>query len=376
MLCIFPSSLFRPPSSAFRLRVCVKHGFLSFRPPSSAFRLPTSAIRPHPSVFIPASRFLLLASSSPLHASCFPLLASRFTLPAPRSSLPSFCRFSLPFLLPLLDAASRCRLTKQNHFALQYRQPNCRCRRERGVQIGFSSLITHHSSSPLHCFFTLVFSFNCLPLRPLRLRGEIWFSRFPLLASRFSLLSPQSSVARTTRRNTTPRLPSAGPEGRVQPGETPLQDCPAPGRRGAYNPAKHHSKIAQRRAGGARTTRRNTTPRLPSAGPEALSPVSSPFLLPAPCSPLPAPCSLLLASCFLLLSPQSSVARTTRRNTTPRLPSAGPEALSPAPRSPLLLSPVIGENLTQNCRLNQFVVPSAPAFALYLQELQEANETL
>ncbi len=215
MLCIFPSSLFRPPSSAFRLRVCVKHGFLSFRPPSSAFRLPTSAIRPHPSVFIPASRFLLLASSSPLHASCFPLLASRFTLPAPRSSLPSFCRFSLPFLLPLLDAASRCRLTKQNHFALQYRQPNCRCRRERGVQIGFSSLITHHSSSPLHCFFTLVFSFNCLPLRPLRLRGEIWFSRFPLLASRFSLLSPQSSVARTTRRNTTPRLPSAGPEAPV-----------------------------------------------------------------------------------------------------------------------------------------------------------------
>ena len=74
---------------------------------------------------------------------------------------------------------------------------------------------------------------------------------------------------RTTRRNTTARLPSAGPEARVQPGETPLQDCPAPGRRPAYNPAKHHCKIAQRRAGGPRTTRRNTTARLPSAGPQA-----------------------------------------------------------------------------------------------------------
>ncbi len=298
MLCIFPSSLFRPPSSAFRLRVCVKHGFLSFRPPSSAFRLPTSAIRPHPSVFIPASRFLLLASSSPLHASCFPLLASRFTLPAPRSSLPSFCRFSLPFLLPLLDAASRCRLTKQNHFALQYRQPNCRCRRERGVQIGFSSLITHHSSSPLHCFFTLVFSFNCLPLRPLRLRGEIWFSRFPLLASRFSLLSPQSSVARTTRRNTTPRLPSAGPEGRVQPGETPLQDCPAPGRR-------------------------------PSV--LCLHPSITP--LPAPRAQLTAQCFLLLVSCSSVLSPPWRV----QPGETPLqdcpAPGRRPSVLLPAPRS-------------------------------------------
>ncbi len=79
-------------------------------------------------------------------------------------------------------------------------------------------------------------------------------SRFLLPTSRFLLLSPPW---------------------RVQPGETPLQDCPAPGRRPAYNPAKHHSKIAQRRAGGPRTTRRNTTPRLPSAGPEALSPQSS-----------------------------------------------------------------------------------------------------
>ncbi len=37
---------------------------------------------------------------------------------------------------------------------------------------------------------------------------------------------------------------------------------------------------------------------------------------------------------------------------------------------PLLLSPVIAENLIQNCPLNQSFARSAPAFALYLQELQ------
>ncbi len=90
-----------------------------------------------------------------------------------------------------------------------------------------------------------------------------------------------------------------------------------------------------------------------------------PSASPIPGSPLPAPrfqlrvvdrrcvsCSLLTAHCSLHfpllclsrfsysrftvpipspLSPQSSVARTTRRKTTPRLPSARPEALSPAP---------------------------------------------
>jgi len=39
------------------------------------------------------------------------------------SPLPAFCRFSLPFLSPLLVAASGCRLAKQNHCALQYRRP-------------------------------------------------------------------------------------------------------------------------------------------------------------------------------------------------------------------------------------------------------------
>gem|GEM_PF-1167672 len=61
-----------------------------------------------------------------------------------------------------------------------------------------------------------------------------------------SVLSPQSSVARTTRRNTTPRLPSAGPEALSPPQFSVLS--------GAYNPAKHHSKIAQRRAGGPQSS--------------------------------------------------------------------------------------------------------------------------
>jgi hypothetical protein len=73
---------------------------------------------------------------------------------------------------------------------------------------------------------------------------------FPLPAPCFYLLascSPQSSVARTTRRNTTPRLPSAGPQARVQPGETSLQDCPAPGRRPSVlcpNPAPRYRLFA------------------------------------------------------------------------------------------------------------------------------------
>ncbi|MGA7641300.1 MAG: hypothetical protein WBW56_03780, partial [Syntrophobacteraceae bacterium] len=57
-------------------------------------------------------------------------------------------------------------------------------------------------------------------------------------------------------------------------------------------------------------------------------------LLPAPCFTLPA--SLLTVHCFLL-------------------------------------SPVIAENLIQKCQFNQFVVRSAPAFALYLQELQSGS---
>ncbi len=53
---------------------------------------------------------------------------------------------------------------------------------------------------------------------------------------------------------------------------------------------------------------------------------------------------------------------------TPTLEGKG-EGLLPDPCS-LLPAPVIAENLIQNCLLNQFVVQSAPAFALYLQELQ------
>ena len=192
------------------------------------------------------------------------LYPSPYLLPASCSSLPSGCLFSLPFLLPLLDAVSRRRLAKQNHCAVEYcrrrncrcraefrkfgffcslltthyslrsrcrlaeqnycavqycRRRNCTCRRNRGVEIGFSSLITHHSSLIIH----------------------------------HSPSAPHSSVLR-----------------------------------GAYNPAKHHSKIAQRRAGG------------------------------------PQSCVFPLPSCCFLF--------------------------------PLLLSPVIAENLIQNCQLNQLVV--------------------
>ncbi len=52
-----------------------------------------------------------------------PSLFTLITLLAPCSSLPSFCRFSLPFLVPLLNAASRCRLPRPYHCAVQYRRP-------------------------------------------------------------------------------------------------------------------------------------------------------------------------------------------------------------------------------------------------------------
>ena len=59
------------------------------------------------------------------------------------SPLPSFRPFSLPFLLPLLNAASGCRLAGLDPFMVQILPANRRCRRNRGVEIGF---ITHHSS--------------------------------------------------------------------------------------------------------------------------------------------------------------------------------------------------------------------------------------
>jgi hypothetical protein len=207
-------------------------------------------------------------------------------------------------------------------------------------------------------------------------------------------LTLHPSVARTTRRNTTPRLPSAGPEARVQPGETPLQDCPAPGRR----------------------------PSVLGLHPRFQLPASR-FLLPASCFTLHAPCSLLLATVFLPLLVAASHCRfycrlslpfgktkslcatipptncRCRRNrgveigfslfTVPRVAIEPRGVISncsllpasrfllhasrftlPAPCFTLLLSPVIAENLIQNYQLNQFVVLSAPVFALYLQELQ------
>jgi len=97
----------------------------------------------------------------------------------PYRSWQSVCRFSLPFLLPLLVAASRCRLAKQNHCAVQYcRRRDCRCRRNRGVEIGF---ITHHSSFIIH-----------LPLLTPRHPGS--FQSGASVLPQSSVLSPQSCV--------------------------------------------------------------------------------------------------------------------------------------------------------------------------------------
>jgi hypothetical protein len=53
--------------------------------------------------------------------------------------------FLLPFLLPLLNAASGCRLAKQNHCEVQYRRPITDVEGIRELKL-VSSLITHHSS--------------------------------------------------------------------------------------------------------------------------------------------------------------------------------------------------------------------------------------
>ena len=76
-------------------------------------------------------------------------------LPAPEVrpsplTLPAFCHFSLPFLLPLLDAASRCRLADLNLFTLQYcRKRNCRCRAE-FRKFGFFLFTSHCSLITAH----------------------------------------------------------------------------------------------------------------------------------------------------------------------------------------------------------------------------------
>ncbi len=139
----------------------------------------------------------------------------------------------------------------------------------------------------------------------------------------------QSSVARTTLRNTTPRLPSAGPEGRVQPCETPLQDCPAPGRRPRVNPAKHHSKIAQRRPGGARVQPCETP--LQDCPAPGRRPRVQPGETPLQDCPAPGRRPRVNPAKYHseIAQRRAGGARTTRRNTTSKLPSAGPEALSP-----------------------------------------------
>ncbi len=74
-------------------------------------------------------------------------ISSCSLLPAPCFLLPATCilPFLLPFLLPLQDAASRCRLAKQNHRAVQYcRRRDCRCRAESRKFGFFCSLFTAH----------------------------------------------------------------------------------------------------------------------------------------------------------------------------------------------------------------------------------------
>jgi len=171
---------------------------------------------------------------------------------------------------------SRCRLAKQNYCAVQYRRSIADVEGIGELKLA-SSLITHRSPSAPH------------PSSP---------RKFPVrgLRGAYNAAKHHSKIAQ--RR--------------------------AGGR--AYNPAKHHSKIAQRRAGGPRSSR---------------SPLYCFFILVFSFNCLPLRplrlCGEIWFSCFLF---------------------------------PLLLSPVISENLIQNCQLNQYVVPSAPVFALYLQELQ------
>jgi hypothetical protein len=59
----------------------------------------------------------------------------------------SRCLFSLPFLLPHLDAASGCRLAKQNHCALQYRRPIADLERS----LENSAFSVHYSLFTIHC---------------------------------------------------------------------------------------------------------------------------------------------------------------------------------------------------------------------------------
>ena len=180
-----------------------------------------------------------------------------------------------------------------------------------------------------------------------------------------------------------------------------------------------HPGSFQSGASVARTTRRNTTQRLPSAGPEALSPekrpphlyphlpasrcrFSLPFVLPllvaasrprlAGLDPFMVLYYRLIADVegigeLKLVSYHSSFSLITHHSHSSLIILTHHSHSSfsliihhssfithhsslPASRFTLLLSPVIAENLIPNCQLNQFFVPSAPAFALYLQELQ------
>ena len=226
----------------------------------------------------------------------------------PYRSWQSVCRFSLPFLLPLLVAASRCRLAKQNHCAVQYcRRRDCRCRAEFGKFGFFCSLFTIHYSLRSRCRLAKQNNCELQYRRPIAdLERSLENLAFSVHCSLFTIHCEAVAVwqNKITARYNIVEEGTADVEGI---GELKL----------VSSLITHHSSFTFR---------------------------SSPLVTPEVSSPGPPS----------YLSPQSSV-------------------LSPVSSSflfPLLLSTVISENLIHNCQLNQSVVPSAPVFALYLQELQ------
>ena len=227
----------------------------------------------------------------------------------PYRSWQSVCRFSLPFLLPLLVAASRCRLAKQNHCAVQYcRRRDCRCRAEFGKFGFFCSLFTIHYSLRSRCRLAKQNNCELQYRRPIAdLERSLENLAFSVHCSLFTIHCEAVAVwqNKITARYNIVEEGTADVEGI---GELKL----------VSSLITHHSS----------------------------------FFLPAP-----------RFTAFLFLSFRSIAFLCA-------LCASAVKFGFPASCFTLLLSPVIAENLIQNCLLNQFVVRSAPAFALYLQELQ------
>jgi hypothetical protein len=162
--------------------------------------------------------FLLLASCSLLLSRSLSVIIRviRGSLLLPASCFPLLATVFLPFPLPLQDAASGCRLTKQNHRAIEYcRRRNCRRRAEFRKFGFFCSLLTTHYSLRSPC--RLAKQNHCAlqyrrPIADVEGIGELKLTSHCSPPRKFPVLG-------------------LSPPWRVQPGETPLQDCPAPGRR-------------------------------------------------------------------------------------------------------------------------------------------------